>query len=303
MISQVRLYLFTTKFMSILRKIKNALRNHAGPLYRFLMIPVRLASGLRYASGDIGRVFAWSMRSREDTNFTYALTRTNLDHLAHMVAVVSGRDILDCKRYIAEAIADRALRQHIVDATSSNAFQGHSDPEPLFARRLGWYALVRISRPKLVVETGVDKGLGSVLLCSALLRNAEEGFPGEYRGTDINPEAGWLLSARYATVGRILYGDSIESLNQLVGAIDLFINDSDHSAEYEAREYEAIAGKLSPHAIVLSDNAHVSDALERFSEQHMRAFLYFQEEPENHWYRGAGIGFSFKLQPGAAASN
>ena len=289
--------------MSILRNIKHALRTHAGPLYRFLMIPVRLASGLRYASGNIGRVFAWSVRSREDTNFTYALTPTNLGHLAHMVAVVSGQDIQACKRYIAEAMSDRALRQHIVDATSSNAFHGHSDPEPLFARRLGWYALVRISRPKLVVETGVDKGLGSVLLCSALLRNAEEGFPGEYRGTDINPEAGWLLSGRYARVGRILYGDSIESLNRLTGPIDLFINDSDHSAEYEAREYEAIAGKLSPQGIVLGDNAHVSDALERFSERHKRSFLYFQEEPDGHWYRGAGIGFSFESPPGAAASH
>ena len=32
-------------------------------------------------------------------------------------------------------------------------------------------------------------------------------------------------------IGQIFYGDSIESLQRFEGAIDLFINDSDHSAE------------------------------------------------------------------------
>jgi hypothetical protein len=43
----------------------------------------------------------------------------------------------------------------------------------------------------------------------------------------------------------ILYGDSIESLAKLDESIDLFINDSDHSAEYEAREYITVGPRLS----------------------------------------------------------
>ena len=54
----------------------------------------------------------------------------------------------------------------------------------------------------------------------------------EYIGTDINPNAGYLFDEIYSENGKILYGDSIESL-KLNAEIDLFINDSDHSAEYE----------------------------------------------------------------------
>ena len=80
-----------------------------------------------------------------------------------------------------------------------------------FGRRLGWYAFARTMKPKIIVETGVDKGIGSVLLCSALLKNKEEGFEGRFFGTDINPEAGYLLNGKYAEVGKILYGDSINT--------------------------------------------------------------------------------------------
>ena len=133
----------------------------------------------------------------------------------------------------------------------------------------------------------------ALLLCAALLRNGYEGAPGHYLGTDIDPQAGYLLSGKYQTVGRILFGDSIASLRGISDPIDLFINDSDHSADYEADEYKIIGSKLSANAIVLGDNAHVTDRLARFSREKGRSFLMFKEQPKDHWYPGAGIGFSF----------
>ena len=98
----------------------------------------------------------------------------------------------------------------------------------------------------------------------------------------------------YANYGCILYGDSIESLKKFdEGMIDLFINDSDHSADYEAKEYDSIANKLSKHAIVLGDNSHATNKLLEFSLETNRHFVFFQEKPLNHWYPGAGIGISF----------
>ena len=123
---------------------------------------------------------------------------------------------------------------------------------------------------------------------------------GDYIGTDINPEAGFLFSAEYAQAGKVLYGDSIESLRALDATIDLFINDSDHSADYEAAEYEVIRDKLSDRAVLVGDNSHGSDRLLEFSLQQKRDFVFFKEEPVNHWYGGAGIGISFRrdaLQP------
>ena len=126
-----------------------------------------------------------------------------------------------------------------------------------------------------MVETGVDKGLGSCVLAAALLRNRSEGYPGFYFGTDINPSAGWLFQGKYKDIGQIFYGDSIESLQRFEGAIDLFINDSDHSAEYEQREYACIQSKLSARSVLLGDNAHVTDALYNFALDTGRRFLFF----------------------------
>lgn len=279
--------------MPLLRTFKRAIQIYAPPLYRPTMVPFRLMTALRHTCAGVGQTFKWSVTSREDTNFTYDLTQSNLNVLAQLLSVITGRDPAVCGAYIDEVMQDADLRSHIVNATLASRFHGHTDQVPRFARRVGWYAIVRLMRPRVIVETGVDKGLGSVLLCSALLRNRGEGFPGKYYGTDINPDAGWLLSGQYSEVGKILYGDSINSLRQLPDRVDLLINDSDHSAEYEAREYETVVEKLSNAALILSDNAHVSDALERFSRITGRSYLYFHEQPQDHWYRGAGIGFSF----------
>ena len=166
------------------------------------------------------------------------------------------------------------------------------DKSPSFGRRLGWYAIARALRPRVIVETGVDRGLGSVLLCAALKRNTAEGYLGRYYGTDINPYAGVLLDAPWSEHGKILYGDSITSLSKLTETVDLFINDSDHSADYEYQEYQTVKPLLSPHAVVLGDNAHANDMLLRFSEENGRRFLFFKEQPRGHWYPGAGIGIS-----------
>jgi hypothetical protein len=134
------------------------------------------------------------------------------------------------------------------------------------------------------------------------MANAREGHRGRYYGTDINPEAGWLLCGAYAEFGSLLYGDSLQSLCGMDGPIDLFINDSDHSSDYERREYDLIQGKLSEHAVILGDNAHCNTELHDFSAQHGRAFLYWPEWPIDHWYPGCGIGFSFRQMRPSAAS-
>ena len=87
----------------------------------------------------------------------------------------------------------------------------------------------------------------------------------------------------------ILQGFQQLSLNRLNCTIDLFINDSDHSAEYEEREYACVVAKLSPAAVLLGDNSHVTNKLYQFALATGRDFLFFSEKPADHWYPGAGI--------------
>ena len=96
--------------------------------------------------------------------------------------------------------------------------------------------------------------------------------------------------------GEVLYGDSISTLEAFSEKIDLFINDSDHSAEYEYGEYQTIAGKLAAGAVILGDNSHITDSLSRFARKSGRCFIFFHEIPKEHWYPGAGIGVAFDRQ-------
>lgn len=250
-----------------------------------------------YLRGPAGALWQWLRSSREATNFTYDLEERNLRHLAALLAEVLAVPYEQAWAWLQELERDAVLRRHVRDATLRSG-RADADPEARYGRRAGWYAAARALKPRVIVETGVDKGLGACVLAAALLRNAREGHPGRYYGTDVAADAGWLLTGEYAGVGRVLRGDSLESLRGLDATVDLFINDSDHSAAYEAAEYEAIAPKLSARAIVLGDNAHVTDALLEFSRRHGRRFVYFHERPLRHWYPGAGIGISYpELRP------
>jgi methyltransferase family protein len=263
------------------------------PVGRALLVPHRLRTALSYCTPQLGQALRWALSSRELTNFTYNLTHRNQEYLAHVVSVVTGTKYSSALGYLSEIDNDADMKQHIQSWIAKSSMRHCNDPAFAIGRRVGWYAFVRILKPRVIVETGVDKGHGSVVLCAALIRNEREGFPGQYYGTDINPRAGYLLIDPYSRVGKVLYGDSLQSLSR-IAEIDVFINDSDHSAEYEQREYEAILPKLRPGGIILGDNSHATSVLANFSEEHGRQFLFFQEQPDNHWYPGAGIGISFE---------
>jgi hypothetical protein len=58
-----------------------------------------------------------------------------------------------------------------------------------------------------------------------------------------------------------------------------------------------VGGKLARDGVVIGDNAHCTTELLEFAEKTGRRFLFFREEPKDHWYPGAGIGAAFKPPP------
>ncbi len=250
----------------------------------------------KYFNKKYFEIIKWAIRSNENTNYTYKLSKKNqLELFKTFEVVFNNSTYKQIKTYFDEIENDQEIRNHIRNSISSSNMKKFADLKIEFSRRVGWYICVRLLKPKIILETGVDKGLGSVVLIRALMKNKEEGLSGYYYGTDINPKAGYLLNGEYKNFGQILYGDSIKSLDGFEKQIDLFINDSEHSAEYEYMEYMAIKDKLSNNAIILGDNSHSTDKLIQFSIENDRKFILFKEEPLDHWYPGAGIGISYNL--------
>jgi predicted O-methyltransferase YrrM len=258
----------------------------ATPFARAAALPVRVRDVAKYDANVVGASARWLITSREHTNYSYDLTDRNLRHLAWWVAAVTATPVSQVRTYIAELQNDTALREHITHSTAKSARRGLADREVRYGRRVGWYAITRALRPTTVVETGTDKGLGSCVFATALMRNGN----GRLITIDVNPDSGYLVTDRYRDVVERRIGDSVTELEQLKTTIDLFLHDSLHTHDHEMNELRAVQAKLSTRAIVLSDNAHESDALAHWAEQSHRTFSFFAEQPQNHWWPGDGIG-------------
>lgn len=264
------------------------------PLAPVAAFPKRLLRVARHDARVLGTSARWLFTSREHHNYTYDLTRLSREHLAWFVSVVCDVPVNRIKYYLAEIESDDALRRHIEWTTSVSARRGLADRRVRYARRIGWYALVRAKRPKHIVETGVDKGLGTCVLASALLRNAEDGDPGRVTSLDINPEAGYLARAQpWAEVVDLVIGDSLASIGALDTPVDMFLHDSDHSVAHERREFQTVEAKLAPGALLLTDNVTVTNVLAEHAERTGRRFLAYRETPARHWFPGDGIGVAW----------
>ena len=204
-------------------------------------LPERLSAVARFDARLLRESKAWLLRSREHTNYTDNLTPRNLEHPAWWVATLTAVPVQQVRAVIVEAQSGGELHENIRHGIKANDRCGLADRKVRLGRRLGWYALVRALRPDHVVETGTDKGHGSV-------------------------------------------------------GVDIFLRDSLHAFEHEAAEPAAVGPRLTPNALVLSDDAHATDALMRWAEQSGREFSFFREQPVEHWYPGSGIGAAWRYR-------
>jgi predicted O-methyltransferase YrrM len=260
--------------------------SRSGPL----RVTKRIIIALQYLLPGLSQSLSWAFRKSEDSNFYYDLTDVNYRHLGHFIATATGNSPSEIFGYMDELKNSSRYAEAVAEYRSKNRAQSGTTMQP--GRRLGWYALIRAVKPKVVLETGVHQGVGALAICLALEKNAADGHVGSYVGTDINKKAGGLIAELGFSFANVLIGDSIDSINQLTERVDVYISDSDHSVGYELDELNIASLKLSKSAIVISDNAHVTDVLEQWSVGLDRNFLFFGEKPKNHWYPGGGIGLS-----------
>jgi hypothetical protein len=255
------------------------------PIARGAAFPLRAMLVARYDARLIGRSVNWLVHGRETHNLTYDLDSLNQDQLCWFISAVTGAEIGQVRAWMRELEDDSKLADHLTSRLSSNPHWRIGAKEPQWARRSGWYAIVRAVQPDHVVETGTHLGLGSSVIAAALLRNGH----GRLTTIDIDQESGYLIGEPWASVIDRLTGSSIDLLGGLKD-VGMFLHDSLHTYDYEAEEFAAVEPSLRPDAIILSDNAHDSSALSDWAERSGRHYLFFKEQPLDHWWPGDGIG-------------
>jgi hypothetical protein len=274
------------------------LKLRRSPLARYLVLPYRAWVAFSYYRPGLGRIPQWLIQSRETNNWTYELTQESKNYLSCFVAHLTGVPIERAAKYVAELEGDIRLQQHVQKHVEEGPRRYTADAHSRPGRRYLYYALVRATKPRVVVEAGTDKGYGACILASALEQNAREGEPGYLYSLDIAPSAGELFQEPYNRFGKILTANSCESLRTFRETIDFFIHEDWSDLEYEERQFGLLTNKLSPRAIVVTPWP-ATEVLMHFAQKWGRSYLIFHDQPLNHWFTGTNIGVVFEKRSAA----
>lgn len=254
----------------------------------------RMLVASRRSFGSAFDIFKIALKSRETQNYTYKLTPPNKLYLALLVASITNKSLETITGYFAEIEHDNILHSFIIEQIKKSHYRYKKDLRCDFGSRLAFYAIIRANKCKIVVENGVEMGIGSIVLCYALAKNKEEGYPGIYYGLDINPDAGAILrESPYVSFVHLLIGDGVNSLSEIKGPIDFYFSDGYRSHTYEQQEFKVLRHYLSDHSMVITNKAIFSTALAETAIEMQKKFTYFQEHPDKHWYQGSGLGFMY----------
>ncbi len=169
---------------------------------------------------------------------------------------------------------------------------GH-DADQALARAL--WCLVRHTRPRRVVETGVARGV----LTSFVLQALQENDEGHLWSIDLPPmlprwneESGVAVTEDLRARWSLLRGASRRHLPGLLrdlGSIDLFIHDSLHTRRTMQFELTRAWEALAPGGVLVADDADLNDAFASFADGAVWRRLVVQEERKD-----AKFGIAFK---------
>ena len=129
------------------------------------------------------------------------------------------------------------------------------------------YSIIRKTKPRIVIETGIANGLSTRLILSALNKNEQ----GKLISVDINNDAGGLLNCFNTSRWICKIGKPKEGLMgalNMVDELDIFIHDSDHSYENMLFEYQNAYKKIARGGLLLSDDVNANNAFLDFSKEH-----------------------------------
>lgn len=142
------------------------------------------------------------------------------------------------------------------------------------------YAMIRLTKPNIIVETGVFEGAGSCAILLALERNKK----GRLYSIDLpslplplNKTTGWQIPQYLRKNWDLRLGSSSDLLQGLLTEIeqtDIFLHDSEHSYENMRFEYETAWEYIREGGLLLSHDITRNSAFRSFAMLHNKKYFY-----------------------------
>lgn len=124
----------------------------------------RIKGIVRFGLIPLARSLSWYFRSNEYTNFTYDISEKSEKYLSAFLANALDASREETISYLNEVKEDAKLREHFLELVPRTEERYFADLPIRYGRRVGWYVLLRILKPRIVVESGVDRGIGTCVL-------------------------------------------------------------------------------------------------------------------------------------------
>jgi predicted O-methyltransferase YrrM len=217
-----------------------------------------------------------------------------LENEAEVIAALAaalGHPVAELSGYAAETHVDpelnQLLRRHL-------RWRLDTKRQPPLGNRLAWYVMVRARKPRLVVETGIYLGLGSLALLRAIERNAQEGEPGELISFDILRSSGTIVREPMRRHWRKIIGSTRdELLPALAGRnVDMLFQDTPHTEENQRFEFGAALAHAAPGLLLLDSSGGHAPTLRALCAEQGGAFHAIPMRSRRHIDPGGAITFA-----------
>jgi predicted O-methyltransferase YrrM len=148
-------------------------------------------------------------------------------------------------------------------------------------------------KPKLIVETGIYLGLGSLVLLRALEHNRRDGQPGELMSFDTDPGAGRIVREQLRGGWRRYTGTTQELLLPALGErhVDMLFQDTPHTQANQRFEFTAAISHAG-RQLVLVDSSGWAPTLGAMSAESGGEYHRLRIRSQHHVYPGIEFRFA-----------
>ena len=111
--------------------------------FKIIRRPYDAYMASRYFNNKYVEIIKWMFNSNEDTNYTYDPEEKNLDELYKLFENIFEINYSKIKDYLKNKI-------------ETSNFKNFADTEIKYSRKIGWYIIARIIKPKNHWYPGID---------------------------------------------------------------------------------------------------------------------------------------------------